>query len=164
MADTLNPWQGPSAEAGTEEAVFRGAVTPLMVRYLKETSPWLLFVGVLGYVAAVLLGLVGLILGIVMVFALRAPGRLGSDGAVVMFMGPAYLAAGALAFFPARFTHKCGLRIRRYLVSAAEGDLEEALRNNRALWRFSGILSIVYLALLILVIIGAVGSAVLAFF
>jgi hypothetical protein len=143
MSDTLNPWHGPSAEAETEEAVFQGVVTPVMRRYLKETSPWLLFVGILGYMGAIFWGVTGLILGILT--AARRP-ALG-EGVAALFMGPAYLVAGGLIFFPSWFAHRCGLRIRRYLASSAEGDLEAALKNNRALWKFNGILAIVFLAL-----------------
>jgi hypothetical protein len=49
-----------------------------------------------------------------------------------------------------------GSRIRQYAASGAAEDLEQALKNNKSLWKFSGILCIVYLAIILLVVIGAV--------
>jgi hypothetical protein len=131
-----------------------------MVRYLKDTSPWLRFLGILGYIGAVLSVVVGLILGILIALGGGVLGEPGGEGSIPAFIGPIYLAVGALLFFPARFTYRFGMKIRSYLAGNAEKDLEEALRNNRALWRFSGILVIVYLGLIPLGLIGLILSAV----
>jgi hypothetical protein len=130
-----------------------------MVRYLKGAAPWLVFLGVLGYIGAAVLGLVGLILLGTAVVGNTIFGS-GFMGTIASALGgPIYLVMGGLLFFPARFTHGFGARIRRYAASGAERDLEEALRNNRSLWKFSGILAIVYLAFIPLGIIAAVIAA-----
>jgi hypothetical protein len=142
-----NPWQSPETPALPEENAVQGVLTAAMIRYLKEASPWLRFIGIMGYIGVALL----VVTGVIMVFALLVTGRsdtTGIMGAVSGLMGFVYAALGAAAFFPARFTHKFGVKIRNYLLSGAEGDLEEALKNNRSLWRFTGILLIVYLALI----------------
>ncbi|MDR1972658.1 MAG: hypothetical protein LBQ46_12150 [Treponema sp.] len=158
-----NPWQSPETQAAAEEAAPQGILTALMIRYLKEASPWLRFIGVLGYIGAIFL--VGS--GLIMTIALLATG--GADAgiglaAVSTFMGLIYVVLGALAFFPARFTHGFGLKIRNYLASGAEKDLEDAFKSNKSLWKFSGIMAIVYLAFIPIGIGVAVIAAVSSIF
>jgi hypothetical protein len=131
-----------------------------MVRYLKDASPWLLFIGILGYIGAILLVVIGLILGFLAAGDSPTLRGITWRGTASAFMGPVYLVMGALVFFPARFTHRFGMKIRHYLAGGAEKDLEEALRNNKALWKFSGILAVVYLGIIALTIIGFMLSAI----
>jgi hypothetical protein len=77
-------------------------------------------------------------------------------------MGLIYLVVGVVAFFPARFTLGFGTKIRNYLLSNAEQDLEAAFQNNKSLWKFNGILAIVYLAFIPIGIIGMVIAAIAA--
>jgi uncharacterized membrane protein SirB2 len=159
MSDTVNYWQSPNTEVAAEADTLRGDLTPVMLRYLKEASPWIRFLGILGYIGAVLLLVTGII------FMITTPAGFSNINAgsftslVGAFMGVFSLAMGLVAFFPARFTHQFGVKIRDYLLSSGEKDLEEAFRYNRARWKFCGILAIVYLALIPLVIIGSVLAA-----
>jgi hypothetical protein len=160
MSDTVNPWQSPSAEVRAEEAVPQGLLTPGMVRSLKDASPWLLFIGVLGYIGAIFLAVLGLVMGVLSAGGSPVFRGAAWRGTASAFVGPIYLVMGVLAFFPARFTHRFGMKIRHYLASGAEKDLEEALRSNKALWKFSGIMVIVYLGVIVLTLIGFVLSAI----
>jgi hypothetical protein len=154
MSDTVNPWQSPAAAVKAEENAAQGVLTAGMIRCLKEASPWLRFIGILGYIGAVSF----IVIGIILVITMFAAGTVqtGIPGVLSSFMGLIYLVSGALAFFPARFTHRFGAKIRNYLLSGAEKDLEEAFRNNRSLWKFAGIVAIVYLSLIPVGIIVAV--------
>jgi hypothetical protein len=173
MSDAVNPWQSPEAPVQAEENAAGGILTAVMIRYLKESSPWLRFIGILGYIGAGLLIAAGLVTTAAMLITGFAGffGNGGETGLIGFFtsllsnlVGFIYVAAGLLAFFPARFTHGFGVKIRNYLLSNAEKDLEEALKNNRSLWKFSGILAIVYLSLIPAGIIAAVVAAVLQLF
>ncbi|MDR3173033.1 MAG: hypothetical protein LBU19_02175, partial [Treponema sp.] len=145
-----------------EENAAQGVLTALMIRYLKEASPWLRFIGIMGYIGAIFL----IVSGVIMSIALLITGQnFGSSwGPLSALMGVIYVTLGVLAFFPARFTHKFGAKLRNYLLSGAERDLEEAFKNNRSLWRFSGILLIVYLAILPVALIMGVVTAVSSLF
>ncbi|MDR0670421.1 MAG: hypothetical protein LBF95_10105 [Treponema sp.] len=160
MSDTINPWQSPGTEVVAEEGAPRDVLTPGMLRYLKEASPWLRFLGVLGYIGAAFLIVIGIFTSIALVSGLSLLDT-GVFGLFGTFIGVLYLAGGVIAFFPARFTYKFGAKIRDYLMSDGNKDLEEAFRYNRALWKFSGILAIVYLAIIPLWIGGSL-VAVLA--
>jgi hypothetical protein len=169
MSDAVNPWQSPAAPVQAEENAAQGILTALMIRYLKEASPWLRFFGILGYIGAGFL----IVSGIGMVAALlvtgfngvaggnNEPGLVGFvSGLVSSLLGFIYLVSGVVAFFPARFTHGFGVKIRNYLLSGSERDLEEAFKNNRSLWRFNGILAIVYLSLIPAGIVVAIFAAI----
>jgi beta-lactamase regulating signal transducer with metallopeptidase domain len=68
-------------------------------------------------------------------------------------LGLVYVASGALLFFPARFIYSFGSKVRNYLLSRSNEDLEQAFKNNKSFWKFCGIYSIVCLAFIPLGII-----------
>jgi hypothetical protein len=163
MSDTGNPWQSPGTEVRAEETGgAQGGLNTVMIRYLKEASPWLRFLGILGYIGAIFV----IVLGVIMTIYLAVTGSsLGGDALSATFgsfMGLIYLVGGVVSFFPARFTYRFGTKIRNYLASNADQDLEAAFQNNKALWKFNGILWIVYLAFIPIAIIGAVIAAIAA--
>jgi hypothetical protein len=158
MSDSVNPWQSPGAVIRAEEnSVVQGGLTALMIRYLKEASPWLRFAGIMGYIGAGILVVTGVIMAIV--FAVTGDSTFGAGlasgfGALA---GLIYVVIGVAAFFPARFTHRFGSKIRNYFLSNAGQDLEDALKNNKSLWKFNGILMIVSLAFIpVAIIIGVI--------
>jgi hypothetical protein len=159
MSDAVNPWQSPETPVQAEENAVQGVLTAPMIRYLKEASPWLRFIGILGYIGAILLIVTGVIMTIALLIT-DSSDTFGFLGVFSSLVGLVYVTFAVLAFFPARFTHRFGVKIRNYLLSGAEKDLEEALKNNRSLWRFSGILLIVYLALIPVAIIMGVVTAI----
>jgi hypothetical protein len=149
-----NPWKSPNTEAAADENVPQGVLTSVMVRCLKEASPWIRFIGVLNYIGAVFLVLMGVIL--IAVSTVSGAGMFGASLFSALpgaSLGAVYLAVGVLAFFPARFTYGFGAKIRNYLVSNGEQDLEGALRCNRSLWKYNGVLAIIYMSFTLLVIV-----------
>jgi channel protein (hemolysin III family) len=61
MSDEANPYQSPEMEAvPVSHPVIQGGITETMMLYLKEASPWLRFIGILGFVTAGLTALSGL--------------------------------------------------------------------------------------------------------
>jgi hypothetical protein len=157
--DSMNPWQSPGTEVKAEEnSAAQGGLTATMIRYLKEASPWLRFIGILGYIGAGLLAVAGVIFTIVFAATGRTFGYAGS--AVGAFAGLIYVVLAVISFFPARFTYYFGAKIRSYLLNNTEKDMEEAFKNNKSLWKFAGILAIVYLAFIPLGIIGIVIAAI----
>jgi hypothetical protein len=139
-----------------------------MLVYLKGASPWLRFVGILGFVCAGLTALSGISL-----FAFipmmgqvwnEVPGfeSFGDVFGVVFSGGMAVftIGAGVLIFFPSLFIYRFGDKIRSYLRAGADQDLEQALKNNKSLWKFIGIVCIISLAFIPVMIIGTIIVAV----
>ncbi|MDR2184497.1 MAG: hypothetical protein LBO80_02340 [Treponema sp.] len=161
MPDTQNPYKSPEAEISSEEGGSAGNLTETMVSYLKDASPWMRFVGIMGFIGAGLtaMGAVGFISA--SPFISNMPGVPGIWGvAGLIAVGLIYLGVAVLVFFPARFTYFFGEKIRRFLRSNSEAELEGAFKNNRSLWKFIGILTVVNLAIIPVFIVAAIIVAV----
>ena len=173
MSEAANPYQSPETIAvPVKPLTAPGTLTETMLIYLKEASPWLRFLGVLGFIGAGMTALSGLsFLAIVPLMEAifdsasgfeslgDAFGAIFSGGMSVFFIG-----AGALMFFPSLFMYRFGDKIRGYLRTGADQDLELAFKNNKSLWKFTGIISIIYLAIIPLMIIGAIIVGVISVF
>jgi uncharacterized membrane protein SirB2 len=155
MSGLENPWQSPQNVSAPETPLMaQTALTETMLRYLKESSPWLRFVGILGFIACGLMFFGGIIAAIAMLAVSAFADEL--DGFPAGIFGLLYIVLGVVMFFPARFTYSFGAKIRNYQLSNSEQDLELAFKNNKALWKFYGIFCIVNLALIPVGIIGGI--------
>jgi hypothetical protein len=158
MSDSVNPYQSPENVSVPEKPLApQAALTDVMLRYLKEASPWLRFIGILGYISSGFLVFGGLIFTVVILVRSGIAEDIG--GFPIGIAGLFYAAVGVVIFFPARFACRFGSSIRNYFMGGAEGDLETAFKNNKSLWKFYGILSIINFAFIPLaVIIGIIGG------
>ena len=175
MSDTVNPFKGPETVAAPlSPLTAQGTLTETMLKYLKNASPWLRFIGVLGFIGSgitVLWGIISMAFGSFTWRVLKEiPGfkplsEISSTGGTALMLLTGLLTFGmaAIIFIPALFTYKFGSMIRSYLRTGADQDLELALKSNKSLWKFRGIIYIIYLAFVPLtVVIGiivAVASA-----
>ena len=164
MSDTVNPYQSPEADTKTvSPLVSQSSLTEPMMKYLNEASPWLRFLGVVGFIGSGLMVAGGLLCLVIMPLAkgiLNAASDFFSFSAVLDPFIPLmavyalyFIGAGTLMFFPALFTYRFGERIRSFFQTNSEGELELAFRNNRSLWKFKGILTIIGLAAFPVIII-----------
>jgi hypothetical protein len=154
MSDSVNPYQSPEAESvPVKSAGSAGNLNDAMVRYLREASPWARFLGIMGFIQCGLMALGGLVsLAVIPAFISELSDLSGVPsfiaGGMGGLVGVIYIIGAALLFFPARFAYNFGTKIRSYQRSNAEEDLESAFKNNKSLWKFFGILTIVSLALI----------------
>jgi len=151
MSDFENPYQSPEAPVVPEVSKSSSGLSETMLRYLKEASPWLRFVGIIGFISCGFIALMGLI--IVIIFAVgssmfsEAFEEFGAYGGLVgLLFFVVFLGLAALCFFPSLFTYRFGKKIRDHQYTNSIEDLELAFRNNKSLWKFTGILVIVSLA------------------
>jgi len=155
MSDFENPYQSPEAAVVPEASQSTGvSMTETILKYLYESSPWLRFVGILGYIGSAMLCLLGIILAVGGVALQNFMDDFGQFP--VSFMGLIYVPMGVLFFFPSHFTFTFGKKINSYKFSNSIEDMEAAFRNNKSLWKFYGILCIVYIAFIPLTIIVSV--------
>ena len=161
MSDFSNPYQSPANPSVPEQPLTPSAVlTGAMLQYLKEASPWLRFIGILGFIGCGFTALGGII-SMFSSFLFASASAIG--GASMGVIGITYLGIAVLSFFPSYFTFNFGLKIRNYLFSNSEEDLEQAFKNNKSLWKFSGILCIIFLALIpVMIIVAIVGGVAMA--
>ena len=171
MSDSVNPFESPGTVSVPVKPLAQGDLSETMVFYLKGASPWLRFVGILGFIGAALMVLWGIVF--VAILPMLGQGTLTEipgfeefnvqwNGAFGGSMAILFLGIGALMFFPSLFIYRFGEKIRSYLRTGAEQDLELAFKNNKSLWKFLGILSIIELAFVPVLIIGGIIIAVAA--
>lgn len=155
MSDLENPYQSPQAEVVPEASQSTGvSMTETILKYLYESSPWLRFVGILGYIGSAMLCLLGIIFAVGGMALQNFMDDFGQFPAALI--GLIYVPMGVLFFFPSHFTFTFGKKINSYKFSNSIEDMEDAFKNNKSLWKFYGILCIVYLAFIPLVIIVSV--------
>jgi hypothetical protein len=145
MPDTPNPYESPQSDLNARAPVSSaGTLTEPMLRYLKEASPWIRFCGILGYICcglALIGGAIAFIVGLVTTAQAENFG-----GMPLAALSLIYLIIGIVMLIPVRFLHKFGTKIRNYVQTSVESELEAAFKNNKSYWKFTGILIIIYLA------------------
>jgi hypothetical protein len=156
MSDATNPFQSPQADSQVvRPLVSQGTLSEIMVKYLSDASPWLRFIGIMGFIGSGLMVLLGIIFFASMPFAGNMLDQSLDDvlGTVFGLLAPMmavyavlFIGSGVVAFFPSLFTYRFGALIRNYTITNSEADLELAFRNNMSLWKFKGILVIISLA------------------
>ena len=168
MSDEQNPYQSPETTSfQTAPAMPQGNLTETMLMYLKGASPWLRFIGIVGFIMAGLIALWGVVIFFIFLFsggfledlAYETGGYFnygGILGVVGGMTGVFTVGIAVLVFIPALFTYRFGDKIRKYLYSGTDRELEEAFKNNKSLWMFNGIIYIISLAFLPVTIIASV--------
>jgi len=156
MSDLENPYQSPETPIVPETSQDSGvSLSVTMLQYLFEASPWMRFIGIIGYIGSGLSCIGGIIFTIISIASSELTG--GFDIFSSWVLALVYIPVGLLLFFPSHFTFKFGQKLRNYQYSHLSEDLETAFKFNKSLWKFNGILYIIYLASIpALIVIGVV--------
>ena len=156
-----NPYESPQTEAGTVNPLSGRILTETMLYYLKGASPWLRFVGIVGFIGIGIMMLSLLLL--VFVFGQALENFPESSPYSVFFasgLSLIYLPVLALYFFPILFLFRFGKKIQSYLYTGDTGDLEAAFKNNKSLWTFIGILMIIVLGFFAMALVIGIIAAI----
>ena len=157
MSDYENPYQSPETQIIPEASQSAGVeLSVKMLNHLNETSPWLRFIGILGYIGCGIFVLIGFLSSFGLFTLSESSNSNFFGGMTALALAVIYIPVGVLLFFPAHFIFTFGQKIRSYRFTNSIEDLEAAFQNNKSLWKFLGILSIIQLAIVPLIIIGAV--------
>jgi len=158
MSEEQNPYQSPGEGAKPAFNVMNVSFNETMVACLKKASPWMRFIAVLYFIGAALMALFGVIFllggGTAAASFFDSIDRTGDIrswsgvAGVTAFIGVFYIAIAVLIFFPGRFLYKTGAMLRDFSLTLSGASLETAFRNNHYYWKFTGILTIIFLALI----------------
>ncbi len=160
--ETNNPYTSPQSNlfGGSAETTTDG-VTQGVLLQLQKTKPWVRLMSVVMFLGAGLMLLGGLAMGL-----MGAAGTLnqtaspfgGQMGAVFgVGMAAMYGILAVLYVFPALKLWKYADRIRDLLASRQLVDLERALNEQRAFWKFVGVMIVVVLIIYaVAIIVGGV--------
>ena len=165
MSDIDNPYQSPAAS--TQEVkplITQGTLTDTMFKYLSDTSPWLRFIGIMGFIGSALMVLGGVTCAVFLpiiacIFDEASPffSSIMIDFSMMVLPALYLVGAGVLMFIPALYTFRFGTKIRRYVMTNSESELELAFKNNKSLWKFQGILMIIGIAAIpVMIVIGII--------
>ena len=162
MADFTNLYRSPDNLSVPEKPTGpQAGLSGPMLRYLNEAAPWLRFIGIINLVFCGIAVFGGIIASIIM-FAVS--GFIEDFDRSFTLAGFINVPMGILFYFPSRFVYKFGSKIRNYQLTNADEDLELAFKNNKALWKFLGILYIIFLAFIpVSIVIAVIGGVVATF-
>jgi hypothetical protein len=157
-----NPYESPQAEANSVNPITNRVLTENMLFYLRAASPWLRFIGIVGFVSLGLMAVYFIAISILINSAINSAaesipgfGVLGSSFVLVML-----LIMEGILFFPTFFIFQFGRKLRAYLHSGENSDLEQAFKHNKSLWTFLGVLSIISLAFTAIGVLTMVGTII----
>jgi len=165
MSDSSgNPYESPQAEAGTVNPLSDRVLTEDMLYYIRGAAPWLRFIGIVGFAG---IGLVVLIL-IIAAFGISSIMPDSAEFAPLSAIGPVVFLINipflALYFFPVLYLYRFGKKIKSYQYTNDSQDLVEAFKNNKSLWTFTGVITIIALAMMVLIILISIIVAIFSAF
>jgi hypothetical protein len=147
MSDIENPYQSPESPVIPETSRNSGiTLSETSLQYLAESSPWLRFMGIIGFIGSGICCLVGIISTITSIAASSLISELANFP--VWIFSFIQIPLGVVLFFPAYFLFNFGKRIRTYQYTHSNEDLESGFKYNKSYWKFMGILNIICLALI----------------
>lgn len=150
----MNPYQ-PPAESPLDPRLSMpgsgtGEVEAAVMESLRQTKPWVMFLGVMGFIGAGFLLLGG---GVVAVVGLPdVPGGRA--------FGLAYVAFAVVYVFPSLFLTRYAKAIRELLAGGGNEALAQAIEQQKKFWRFVGISMVVFMGLYfaLIVVFGTLGA------
>ncbi len=158
----MNPYQPyapPAAPAGPPQMGYAAGassgVSDLVLEMLRQTRPWVIFMGILFFIGSAFMLFAGVsmaIVGVAMAGAMKNP-----FGAALGFV---YIPFGLLYIYPGLKLVKYGSAIGRLLETRAMADLEDAMLQQKSMWKFYGISSIVAILFTIVMVVVMIGAAV----
>ncbi|WP_394833782.1 hypothetical protein LVJ94_45480 [Pendulispora rubella] len=157
-----NPYQAPVSymhEGAHPNAYgaspYPAPVSDLAIETLRQTRPWVLVVGIMMFIAAGFMLLIGL--GMVAVGAFMPENSAGAKPPFnVALLGVFYLPIGGIYVYPAFKLTKYASSISNLVTSRSPADLGLALGHQKSFWKFCGIAALLMIVAYALIAVGAV--------
>lgn len=124
--------------------------------HLKETAMWAKLLAIVGLVISVILALVALFAGAAME---TITAGIGGGG---IFLSLVYLVIAGIYFALSLFMLRFSTKMKLALQTVDQQNFNDSLYNLKMVYRITGIIVIIYLALMVLGIVIAIGAAAFA--
>lgn len=126
-------------------------MSPKSISFLRDTRPWISFLGIVGFVMCGLLFLLSIFL---MYFISSNPFFRGEllGNTVGLLIG------SIVGFFPALFMYNYARNLKRFLATSDSQAMDEALENQKKYFIFIGVVMIIYLAIIAIALLVAMGA------
>lgn len=155
-------------EAAEIEQEATNEMHPLMITedirsYLYETAKWTKFLSIVGFIITALMVLISLSVSSVMQSMSEMPayqGLAGLNPGIITFV---YLLVALVYFYPSFLMFKFSSSAKLAVLYGSQEDLSVAMSKMKSIFKFWGILTIVFIALYVLMVIGiSVGAGIAA--
>lgn len=147
-------------ESTNESTLFELQIDHNGSAYLKEAARWAKFLAIVGFVCIGLLVIIALFAGAVLSsfssFAGPASGAARTSGA---FLTVIYILIAVLYFFPCLYLYNFAAKAQVALRGNDQEQLNQSLKNLKAMLRYMGILTIIWLCFVLLGFIVAIITA-----
>lgn len=127
--------------------------------HLKETAMWAKLLAIVGFVLSVLMGIFALFAS---TFMERMSGGIGYTAASGIMVSAVYFVIAAIYFTMSLFLFRFSVKMKTALSTADQENFNVSLYNLKIVYRITGIIVIIYLAILALALIVAVAAAAFA--
>lgn len=157
--EPTNPYATPSAHPyGSNPLSMEGSVAAETIAPLAGTKGWVQFMSVMMWLLAALCIFYAVVMIAMQGFVAKAiaqqqPGNPMAQGPFMVAMGGFYLFLAFFYIYPAVKLWAYGSRIGTLKTSLRVQDLNAALHEQRRLWKFTGIMTIVFIGLMVLGIV-----------
>lgn len=124
--------------------------------YLLSTSNWTKFFAVISFIAIAFMIFVGAMLLVASKFSgellTSVPNSTytATDGKLVFMIGIFYIIVGAILIIPFTYLNRFSASCRRAIMLENEAEMEDSLYFMKVFWKFIGVFTIVYIALMTL--------------
>jgi tryptophan-rich sensory protein len=133
--------------------------------HLKEAAGWAKFLGIVGFIVSGFLVIAAFFVSAFFGKAMNAnPYGNANAGVFSMMSGMitvVYLIIAILGIVISLFTYKFGVKTKRALLYTDQESLDTGFKNLKFLFRFYGIVMIIYLGIIVLAMIGGVFGAMM---
>lgn len=137
-----------------QQHLFELQLDPASQASLSETARWGKFLSIMGFIFMGLLVIEALFIGTIMSTLTNSlPGY--QSGIPGVFMTIFILLIAAIWFVPNLYLYKFSTQIKRALQSSDQEQLTQAFASQKTLFKFIGIVTIIYLGIIALTIVGA---------
>ncbi len=147
----VSPLSGPSSHGLSTEGV-----SSTTLEHLRGTRPWVRLLAVLGFIFAIFICLAGAAMMVGSSFMGEATGLTGMAGVGI---GVLYLLLALIYIFPSIWMWRYAGSIQTLLSSRQTADLDEAMKHQKAVWRFFGIIAMVMIVIYAVIIVVAIIAA-----
>ncbi|MDB5201371.1 MAG: hypothetical protein JWQ27_780 [Ferruginibacter sp.] len=129
--------------------------------HLKESASWAKFLGIVGFVISVLIGIVGLFAGSLVSRFNRGFGDSSAGMMGAGFITVIYLVIAIVYFLVSLYVFRFGTKMKQALQATDQENFNDALSNLKGAYRIVGIITIIYTGLIAIAMVFAIGTALL---
>jgi hypothetical protein len=164
---SINPYESTQTDLDEQKPfISQGFFTAPMIDHLKAASPWMKFMGIISFIGAGFLILAGIIIVLRIPFLFQGIDllRIAFAGSVTSILGIIYIVMGIIWIFPAKYLYTFASKIKLFIKTKDEHNMEIALSSNKSYWKFYGMLVIISLAFIPLMFVVSIFVAIGAYF